>query len=247
VNLRAGGFRPTGNVTGPSASRPGAGGIGLHFVGEVVEASPYDLFLNCFDLGTTAAGFVPGLSMACSVIESSTPGRGFVASPRGPCVGFSSGVRDTAESPWNPGPNPSRGSVELLRASRFTNLDTVRRRHGCNGASAFRNRIKACEHRRKASHGHRRDRSTTAPEFDTELARASGIVVVDLRKVPFMDSSGIRVLLNHKARLEETGGHVRLLVSTSDIMRIFELTGLTDFFEIDRSLHEPPDTRSTES
>ena len=87
----------------------------------------------------------------------------------------------------------------------------------------------------------------TAPALDKELARHRGGVVVDLRKVPFMDSSGIHVLLAHKLRLEEAGGHLRLLVNTSDIMRLFELTGLTDFFEIDSSLHPSPDPPSAES
>ena len=61
----------------------------------------------------------------------------------------------------------------------------------------------------------------TATALDKELARHRGRVVVDLRKVPFMDSSGIRVLINHRRRLEESGGHLRLLVNTSDIWRLF--------------------------
>ena len=77
----------------------------------------------------------------------------------------------------------------------------------------------------------------TAPALDKELGRYRGRVVVDLRKVPFMDSSGIRVLLNHKHRLEAAGGHLRLLIATADIMRLFVLTGLTDVFEIDSRLH----------
>jgi anti-anti-sigma factor len=87
----------------------------------------------------------------------------------------------------------------------------------------------------------------TAPALDKELARHRGRVVVDLRKVPFMDSSGLRVLLNHKLRLEETGGHLRLLVNTSDIMRLFELTGLRESFQIDKSLHPPPDESASDS
>ena len=88
----------------------------------------------------------------------------------------------------------------------------------------------------------------TAPSLDKELARHRGRVVVDLRKVPFMDSTGIRVLINHKHRLEEAGGQLRLLIATSDIMRLFELTGLTDTFVIDSRLHpseKPPTDTNT--
>jgi len=77
----------------------------------------------------------------------------------------------------------------------------------------------------------------TAPALDKELARHRGRVVVDLRSVVFMDSSGIRVLINHKRRLEETGGQLRLLIATADILRLFELTGLTETFVIDSKLH----------
>ena len=77
----------------------------------------------------------------------------------------------------------------------------------------------------------------TAPALDKELARYRGRVVVDLRSVPFMDSSGIRVLIKHKTRLDDIGGQIRLLVGSGDIRRLFELTGLTDLFVIDDSLH----------
>ena len=77
----------------------------------------------------------------------------------------------------------------------------------------------------------------TAPALDKELSRHRGRVVVDLRRVPFMDSSGLRVLLKHKARLDGLGGQLRLLISAGEIQRLFELTGLADDFVIDSSLH----------
>jgi anti-anti-sigma factor len=86
----------------------------------------------------------------------------------------------------------------------------------------------------------------TAPALDKELAQHRGRVVVDLRKVPFMDSSGIRVLINHKRRLEEAGGQIRLLIATSDILRLFELTGLADTFMIDSRLHPEKSPNDTE-
>jgi anti-anti-sigma factor len=73
----------------------------------------------------------------------------------------------------------------------------------------------------------------TAPQLDKALAETHGQVVLDLRNVPFMDSSGIRVLLVHKARLDGDGGHLRLLIGSEEITRLLELTGLTETFDIE--------------
>jgi anti-sigma B factor antagonist len=60
---------------------------------------------------------------------------------------------------------------------------------------------------------------------------------VDLRTVDFMDTTGIRVLLSLRARLEQSGGHLRLLIASDLIRKLFDLSGVTDLFEIDESLH----------
>jgi anti-sigma B factor antagonist len=77
----------------------------------------------------------------------------------------------------------------------------------------------------------------TAPELERNLARRRGRIVVDLRTVDFMDTTGIRVLLSLKARLEQNGGHLRLLIASDLIRKLFDLSGVTDLFEIDESLH----------
>jgi anti-sigma B factor antagonist len=83
----------------------------------------------------------------------------------------------------------------------------------------------------------------TAPDLAKKLARSRGRVVVDLRSVDFMDSTGIRVLLEHKTRLDASDGQMRLLVCAGPIYRLLELSGVTDVFQVDSSLHpvnEPP-------
>jgi anti-sigma B factor antagonist len=60
--------------------------------------------------------------------------------------------------------------------------------------------------------------------------------VVDLRKVSFMDSTGLRVLLIHRGRLKARAGNIRLLVSEGPIPRLIKLTGLADMFEVDTAL-----------
>jgi anti-anti-sigma factor len=72
---------------------------------------------------------------------------------------------------------------------------------------------------------------------EQQLARSRGRIVVDLRTVDFMDTTGIRVLLSQKARLEARRGHLRLLIGTDLIRRLLELSGVIDMFEIDESLH----------
>lgn len=56
-------------------------------------------------------------------------------------------------------------------------------------------------------------------------------MIVDLREVEFMDSSGLGVLIGHHRRLEERGGALRIVTgeATSKILR---LTSLDAVFEI---------------
>ena len=84
----------------------------------------------------------------------------------------------------------------------------------------------------------------TAPTVQKRISRLKGNVVIDLRKVAFMDSTGIRMLIQERERLGGLGSGLRVLVTDSAILRLFELTGLGEVFQVDRSLHpsseEPP-------
>jgi anti-sigma B factor antagonist len=77
----------------------------------------------------------------------------------------------------------------------------------------------------------------TAHLLDRAIGHHTGRIVVDLRKVSFMDSTGLRVLLIHRGRLKARGGNIRLLVSEGPIPRLIELTGLADMFRVDTALH----------
>lgn len=82
----------------------------------------------------------------------------------------------------------------------------------------------------------------SSPVVTKELGRRSGRVVVDLRKVDFMDSTGIRMLLAQHERLEQAGGHLRILVEKEQqLTRLLAISGLTDVFDIAESLHPPED------
>lgn len=79
------------------------------------------------------------------------------------------------------------------------------------------------------------DRSSVA-RFSDALRRATlearGHVAVDLRGVTFLDSSGISVLLNSLRRLARRGRRLALVCNSSDLLRLFELTGLRSAFDI---------------
>jgi anti-sigma B factor antagonist len=57
-------------------------------------------------------------------------------------------------------------------------------------------------------------------------------VVVDLRGVEFLDSTGLGVLVGALKRYRTLGGDLHLVISTSRIRSVFELTGLTTAFPI---------------
>ena len=53
-------------------------------------------------------------------------------------------------------------------------------------------------------------------------------VVIDLRRLTFIDSSGLHVLLRAYRRAAAAGGSVRLRRPPRRVMRTFELVGLAD-------------------
>ena len=61
-------------------------------------------------------------------------------------------------------------------------------------------------------------------------------VVLDLRRVEFMDSAGLKVLLHQRSRIQESGGDLRLVVGNGAVERLLELTGVSDAFSISDSI-----------
>ena len=76
----------------------------------------------------------------------------------------------------------------------------------------------------------------TAPEFRDRLREAigegPGIVAVDLTGVTFIDSTALGVLIEAKELCDAEGGTMRIAVSEPRILKVFEITGLTELFEI---------------
>lgn len=61
-------------------------------------------------------------------------------------------------------------------------------------------------------------------------------LAVDLRSVTFLDSSALGVLVGALRRCRESDTQFRLVIDSSRLLKIFEITGLTSVFEITESL-----------
>jgi len=67
--------------------------------------------------------------------------------------------------------------------------------------------------------------------FDGDHSATDGGVVLDLEGVTFIDSSGLRVLLDLSSRAQPGG--VTLRSAPRSVRRLLELTGLSDTFRLD--------------
>jgi anti-anti-sigma factor len=72
----------------------------------------------------------------------------------------------------------------------------------------------------------------TAPALDEQLDRLllSGrrAVVLDLRGLKFMDTSGLRLVLQLDARARRDGVELALVAGSPAVQRVFEIGGLAD-------------------
>ena len=84
--------------------------------------------------------------------------------------------------------------------------------------------------------------SSTAKSFEerlTALFRSGrNRVMVDFKHLVYISSAGCRVLLVASRLAEKSDGQLALCNLTTDVMRVFELGGLTDFFAIYPSREE---------
>ncbi len=74
----------------------------------------------------------------------------------------------------------------------------------------------------------------TAPTFAERLgAVVTGRLVVDMSAVTFMDSSGLRVLVEFHQRNADGGPTLIIARPSRPIVRLLELTGLDEQFHVD--------------
>lgn len=76
----------------------------------------------------------------------------------------------------------------------------------------------------------------TSPQLEERLDRvwASGaeLVILDLRQIEFMDSTGLRVLLGAHQRAQETSRRFALVRGADQVERVLTLTGVRDMLTI---------------
>lgn len=80
-----------------------------------------------------------------------------------------------------------------------------------------------------------------APAFDEAASRvpASGRLIIDLRELDYLDSSGLAALLRTDARLRAGGGALECVASPEGgIWRLFELTSISEQIRISEELPE---------
>ncbi|MDQ6776924.1 MAG: STAS domain-containing protein, partial [Actinomycetota bacterium] len=63
-------------------------------------------------------------------------------------------------------------------------------------------------------------------------AERRAMVVLDLRKLTFMDSAGVHVIVNASVRARQAGCRLVLVRGPAQVDRIFTLTGAADVLEI---------------
>ena len=77
--------------------------------------------------------------------------------------------------------------------------------------------------------------TTTAPDLESYIAEkydGKGAIVFDCKKLAYVSSAGLRVLL---ATQKKTKGKMQLSDVCELIMEVFEITGFSDIFNITES------------
>ena len=74
----------------------------------------------------------------------------------------------------------------------------------------------------------------TAPTLERTLAQLPGdVATIDVAGVTFMDSSGLRVLMAATLRARESGGDLIIAHPTPGIVRLVEISGLSEHLRLD--------------
>jgi anti-anti-sigma factor len=76
----------------------------------------------------------------------------------------------------------------------------------------------------------------SAPEFEQAIADATAEpgaeLVLDLRELTFMDSTGLRALAQTNARADEAGFALSIIRGPRQIERVLEISGLADLLPL---------------
>jgi len=76
----------------------------------------------------------------------------------------------------------------------------------------------------------------TAPELERAIAQAPADVCdfdLDLSGVDYVSSAGLRVFVATDKNATRRGGTLRLLHPTDDVMKVFDMTGISDLLVVE--------------
>ncbi len=74
----------------------------------------------------------------------------------------------------------------------------------------------------------------TAPTLAAAIeAAGNGKVRLDLSAVAFVDSSGLRVLIDAHQHLHDAGGELSIASPSEPVVRLFEISGVQDYLVIE--------------
>lgn len=75
---------------------------------------------------------------------------------------------------------------------------------------------------------------TSLSDHLSECTATDGDVVIDMSAVTFMDSSGLRLLIDLRQRTEAAPHDLVLRSPSAAVLRLLEVAGLDDHFTLDR-------------
>ena len=82
----------------------------------------------------------------------------------------------------------------------------------------------------------------SGPELESELGKLAApgtqLVVVDLRELEFMDSTGLSILVRAHQRLAEDGCVLGLVEGSPQVQRLLDLTGVAERLQVVRTPEE---------
>jgi anti-sigma B factor antagonist len=82
----------------------------------------------------------------------------------------------------------------------------------------------------------------TSPVLQEKLVEVlrdgSSNIVLDLSKVTFLDSTGLGVLITALKRCRNAEGDLELVTAQPNVLKVLEITGLNDVFQVRPSLDE---------
>ena len=68
--------------------------------------------------------------------------------------------------------------------------------------------------------------------LDQQIDKGAVNMVVDLEKVDYMSSAGLRALVSALKRVKKDGGDLRICAPSVRVQEVLELAGLTSIFEV---------------